>query len=58
MSDLITRLRRLSGPNPVQSVKLTPEDWPEIERIMKDAERYREMPATLDAIIDAITETP
>lgn len=55
---LTTRLQRLSGPNPVQSVKLTPEDWPEIERIMKDAERYREMPATLDAIIDAITETP
>ncbi len=58
MTELVTRLQRLSGPNPVARVILLPEDWPEIERIMKDAERYREMPATLDAIIDAITETP
>lgn len=58
MTDLVTRLQRLSGSNPVARVILLPEDWPEIERIMKDAERYREMPATLDAIIDAITETP
>ena len=37
VADLITRLQRLSGPNPVARVILLPEDWPEIERLLKSA---------------------
>jgi len=37
MTDLVTRLQRLSGDNPVAFVKLLPEDWPEIERLLKSA---------------------
>ena len=35
MTDLVTRLQRLSGSNPVARVILLPEDWPEIERLLK-----------------------
>ena len=34
MTDLVTRLQRLSGPNPVARVILLPEDWPEIEELI------------------------
>lgn len=37
MTDLVTRLQRLSGPNPVARVILLPEDWPEIERLIDAA---------------------
>ena len=37
MTDLVTRLQRLSGENPVARVILLPEDWPEIERLIKSA---------------------
>ena len=37
MTDLVTRLQRLSGSNPVARVILLPEDWPEIERLLKSA---------------------
>ena len=43
MTDLLTRLQRLSGENPVARVILLPEDWPEIERLVTDAARYREL---------------
>jgi hypothetical protein len=43
MTDLIKRLYRLAGDNPVQSVKLKPEDWPEIERLIEDALNYRDL---------------
>lgn len=43
MTDLVTRLQRLSGSNPVARVILLPEDWPEIERLVTDAARYREL---------------
>ena len=39
MTDLVTRLQRLSGSNPVAFVKLVPEDWPEIERLIAAAEK-------------------
>ncbi len=38
MTDLVTRLRRLSGENPVARVILLPEDWPEIERMISVSE--------------------
>ncbi len=38
MTDLVTRLQRLSGPNPVARVILLPEDWPEIERMISVSE--------------------
>ena len=38
VSDLITRLRRLSGQNPVARIVLTPDDWPEIERMISVSE--------------------
>ena len=41
MTELIKRLQRLSGENPVAYVKLLPEDWPEIAGIIEDAARYR-----------------
>lgn len=34
MTDLLTRLQRLSGENPVARVILLPEDWPEIEELI------------------------
>ena len=37
MTDLVTRLQRLEGANPVARVILLPEDWPEIERLLKSA---------------------
>jgi len=43
MTDLVTRLQRLSGSNPVARVILLPEDWPEIERLIADADRHRWM---------------
>lgn len=33
-ADLLTRLQRLSGENPVARVILLPEDWPEIEELI------------------------
>ncbi len=41
MTDLITRLQRLSGDNPVAFVKLTADDWPDIAELIADAERHR-----------------
>lgn len=38
MTDLLTRLQRLSGENPVARVILLPEDWPEIERMISVSE--------------------
>ncbi len=38
MTDLVTRLRRLSGQNPVARLVLTPDDWPEIERMISVSE--------------------
>ena len=37
-ADLLTRLQRLSGENPVARVILLPEDWPEIERMISVSE--------------------
>ena len=37
MTDLVTRLQRVSGEDPVARVILLPEDWPEIERLLKSA---------------------
>jgi len=34
MTDLLTRLQRLSGDNPVARIVLTPDDWPEIEELI------------------------
>ena len=39
MTDLITRLKKLSGPNPVVQVKLTADDAEAVERLVEDAER-------------------
>ena len=38
MTDLVTRLQRLSGQNPVARLVLTPDDWPEIERMISVSE--------------------
>lgn len=39
LDQLIKRLQRLSGENPVAYVKLLPEEWPEIAGIIEDALR-------------------
>lgn len=39
MTDLLKRLSRLSGDNPVQWVKVTPDDWAELGAMVEDAER-------------------
>ena len=39
MTDLVTRLQRLSGDNPVARVILLPEDWPEIEELIAAANK-------------------
>jgi len=38
VTDLITRLQRLSGDNPVSRVILLPEDWPEVEKLISVSE--------------------
>lgn len=45
MTDLITRLKKLSGPNPVVQVKLTADDAEAVERLVEDAERWKTLMA-------------
>lgn len=43
MTTLLKRLSRLSGDNPVQWVKVTPDDWAELGAMLERAQKYDQL---------------